>query len=268
MNSQKGPRSKLADVLADIKNSRTEDEYDYNSHDLAPTPAKRRAAVNYVALSGHTPRQSRTSNSNSRLPIQGNQVESQKSSASTPTSKNRTCILKLFERNVDLAPFSPNDPDKSSLYPICRSWIHGHQPNATTQAKDPIRLTNSDDKALELTGMPQQDPVSEGIDEINSLPLPKTKPDVIREFNLAPDGQDIDIRIPKSVREFEAPEDLVQMIDKSIDSLSHHDCLELNKLRWKKVRNDWREARRIHESRYEDSFKILQDMFMTSQRNV
>lgn len=268
MGSQKGPRSKLADVLADIKNSRTEDEYDYNNHDLAPTPAKRRAAVNYVALSGHTPRQSRSSNSNSRLATQSNPVESQKSSTNTPKNKNRTCILKLFERNVDLAPFSSNDADKSALYPICRAWIHGHNPSSAAQDKSPVRLTNSDDKLSETLTLTQQEPAGEGLNEVNTLPAPKTKSEVIKEFNLGSEGHDVDIRIPQSVREFSKPDNVGEMIDKSMDSLGHQECLELNKLRWRKVRNEWKEARRIHEQRYENSFKILQDMFLTSQRGV
>lgn len=267
MGSQKGARSKLADVLADIKNSRAEDEYEYNNHDLAPTPAKRRAAVNYVALSGHTPRQSRSNQASSRLATHANLTESKSSTTNTPCTKNRTCILRLFERSVDLASFSSSDPDKAPLYPICRAWVQGHH-SSVPHAKSPTRLSSCDEKLCESPGIISQEPNGEIASEVNSLPAPKTKSDIIRDFKLGPDDQDIDIRIPQSVRDYKAPDNVGEMIDKSISSLNHLECLELNKQRWKKVRREWREARKIHESRYEDSFKILQDMFMTSQRSV
>ena len=36
----------------------------------------------------------------------------------------QTYVLKLYDRSVDLAQFSPN----TALYPVCRAWIN-NQPN-------------------------------------------------------------------------------------------------------------------------------------------
>lgn len=49
--------------------------------------------------------------------------------------------------------------------------------------------------------------------------------------------------------------------DEKIDEpLSHEKYLELNKNRWKAIRKNHMEARRIHEARYEESFRMLQEM--------
>lgn len=49
--------------------------------------------------------------------------------------------------------------------------------------------------------------------------------------------------------------------DEKIDQLmSHEKYLEINKNRWKAIRKDQMAARRIHEARYEESFRILQEM--------
>lgn len=42
--------------------------------------------------------------------------------------------------------------------------------------------------------------------------------------------------------------------------MSHERYLDLNKIRWKSIRRDKMEARKIHEARYEESFRILQEM--------
>lgn len=227
MSSQKGARSKLADVLADIKNSRVEDEYDYKG----PTPAKRRPAVNYVALSGHSTRSTRSSNNN--LPS--------KTNPSTPSSS--AFVLKLFDRTVDLAQFSSDTP----LYPICRAWVHGHRPGQS-QAKN-YEKTNGE--VIE-----NQETLGDLANDVYSLPSPKKE------------NEDVDSRIPQSVRDFKIPENVEETLDKAIQSMDHLECLESNKQRWKRVRQDWKDARRIHESRYEASFAILKDMFMATQRGV
>lgn len=277
MSSQKGARSKLADVLADIKNSRAEDEYDYDHHDLAPTP-KRRNTVNYVALSGHTPRQSRSSTANASSTSLSNASQEPKitpttHSAPTP-QRTRTYILKLFDRTVNLAEFtSDNTREDYPLYPICRAWVQGHQIGQTQGRSSPERQPLNGEKRINgspnTTANQPETSATEATTEVHSLPSPKSKLEVIEHFNLtSSDNQDIDIRIPQSIRDFKAPDDVEAIIDKSIHSMTHQECMDSNKQRWKKVKRDWIEARGMHESRYTDSFKVLHEMFMSAQRGV
>lgn len=255
MSAQKGARSKLADVLADIKNSRVEDEYDYNNHDIAPPPAKRRSTgVNYVALSGHIPRQTRSSNN------------PEPKTTSAPTPRARTYILKLFDRTVDLAQFIGEDSrEDPPLYPVCRAWVHGNRAH-NTQNKT-FETEKQPTKPEKINGSPnaaQLESTNEALTEVYSLPPARPKSDAIKKFNLTSSSEDIDIRIPESVRNFKTPENIDEIIDKSIQTMDHNDCMQLNKQRWRKVRTDWSVARKIHESRYEESFKILNDMFEVS----
>lgn len=119
-SGQKGARSRLADVLADIKNSRTDDGPDCNH--VRPTPAKRRSAVNYVALSGHTPRQSR---SNASQQGSTNNPETNKSTNTSP-SKAKSYVLKFVDYTVDLTSFLPtskNATKEPPLYSVVREWV-------------------------------------------------------------------------------------------------------------------------------------------------
>lgn len=258
MSSQKGARNKLADVLADIKNSRTED-----ADEVGPTPAKRRSAVNYVALSGHTPRQSRSQSNNSEL------KNTSTTNAISSTPKKRTYILRLFDRTVDLAPFSgENSCEDVPLYPVCRAWVHGRQANKEGQDKNPTKQQIKIEKPISSQSTTQPEQATETQAEVHSLPPPKSKADIIKRYKLASNDQDIDVRIPQSVRDFKAPPDVEETIDKFIQTMDHHECMEVNKLRWKKVRQDWSEARKFHESRFEESFKVLQDIFMSVHRGV
>lgn len=265
MSSQKGARSKLADVLADIKNSRAEDDLDCSSQDVAPTPAKRRSAVNYKVLSGQAPRQSRSSTaSNSSVinPISNHNHHHETRSTTTNTEsaqqqtlRQRSYVLKLYDRAIDLAEFINTDEGDAvdvPLYPVCRSWVHG-QPKSQAPHK-PAASPNC---------VPQQESAASGQLEVVTMPPPLTKAEVLQSLNLPAQEESVDIRVPDSVRNFVKPENT-----DSIQSMERDECLELNKQRWRKVREEWSSARRIHEARYAKSFKILQDMVMVSSRAV
>jgi hypothetical protein len=120
--AQKGARSRLADVLADIKESRNED--DCNTR---PMPTKRRSAVNYVALSGHTPRQSRSSAANS---FNSSKANVNTNSSASP-NRNKTFVLKFVDNSIDLAQFLASHKTEQSLYPLVREWAQIQKPSAT-----------------------------------------------------------------------------------------------------------------------------------------
>lgn len=283
MSSQKGARSKLADVLADIKNSRTGDEHNSGIHETPPAP-KRRNAVNYVALSGHTPRASRSSNSanansasaaNSKSSISGHKQSNTTSAEASRTHEHRprTYILRLFDRTVDLAQFTGEKgrSEGTPLYPVCRAWVHDNNPklSRTNQStKSPIRqqiVVKVEKETPEVNPNPscqqqeQATPNELVANDVHSLPPPKTKLETMQQLNLTPEN-DADIRIPKSVRDYEAPKDVEKVIDESIESMTLAECMESNMKRWKRVREEWKEARKIHETRYEDSFKVLESL--------
>lgn len=234
-------RSTLADVLADIKNSRSGDE-------SAPTPAKRRMAVNYVALSGHTPRQSRSTSTNN--------IES-KTSATTTTPKAKAYKLKLIGRTLDLAQFSSSNLGELPLYVLCRSWVGGHQ--LKSSARPTLKVEESNRSS------PQESLNEAGI-QVDSLPPPTSKADLISRFNITSNNGDIDLRIPESVREFKPPKPTESDFDKFINSMNHQECFQLNKERWRKVRREWSDARTIYQSRYENSFNVIDEIYKTQQR--
>lgn len=137
-SGQKGARSRLADVLADIKNSRADDGADCNH--VRPTPAKRRSAVNYVALSGHTPRQSRSNATHV------GQQSNPETKANTSPSRARSYVLKFVDYTVDMTSFVSTSKDASKeppLYPVIREWVQissppkepNHTPQETAQQK-------------------------------------------------------------------------------------------------------------------------------------
>lgn len=279
MSCQKGARSKLADVLADIKNSRSEDNHDSSTNEVAPPPNKRRVAVNYVALSGHTPRQ-RSSNNNNSASNTNNTSEHKTNSTSNTTNapssaaRSRTYVLRLFDRTVDLAQFTGDNSkgEDTPLYPICREWIHSnHQKTKTLySSKSPTKAQPQSKSDKPTNGnspqryQPQDQYVNETVDtEVHSLPPCRSKIETIKQFKLMPTEEDIDIRIPPSVRQFKIPENVEETIDKAIYTLDREQCLMLNKKRWKRVKDEWKEARRVHESRYRESFKVLEDLCMT-----
>jgi hypothetical protein len=158
--------------------------------------------------------------------------------------KTSSFILKLFDRSVDVAQFSINATSEDvPLYPVCRAWIRNQaQPPyvGETQAMDPEDHT-VDEK-----------PVG-----IYHLPAPQARP---KDDN----GQDIDTRLPKSLRK---PQTKPLDIDQNINSLQeepYHNLLHDNVIRWRAVRQDWRQASQDNEARYRHSCDVLRSMYERS----
>lgn len=154
-------------------------------------------------------------------------------------------VTKLYSRSIDLAQFGEED---APLYPMCRSWIQGQR-----QDKSPKEKVNY---PAEL----EQDE-----EQYESIP-PISKQEIVNRLNMEPEEGDVDLRIPHTVRNFKPAEDLQEKLDRTIYSMRRQDCINLNRERWRKVRGDWAKARKIHEARYETSFKTLQDLFMCPQK--
>jgi hypothetical protein len=150
---QRGARSRLEDVLADIKNSRSEDDVN-NSR---PTPAKRRSTVNYVALSGHTPRQGRssttTTTSSSTTTTTNPLIGSKVANNNSPPNRTKTYVLKFVDNTVDLSQFlhpNKNETKEQPLYPIVRAWAQVQSPTIESDP-DPVQEQNKADGQEKLT---------------------------------------------------------------------------------------------------------------------
>ena len=292
-NAQRGAQSRLADVLADIKNSRADDDCDQNNHNIAPTPAKRRSAVNYVALSGHTPRQSR---SNSRTASQSNNNSEQNRGTTTPTPaktpRAKAYALRLFDRFVDLTPYSSlnsdeqgeEEPREVPLYPLCRAWVQGtrtsHNPNTAQQLKTQNQVQTKSPACIKIEKVNGESPSTANHPETNeemtistevhALPPPAPESEIVERFGLDKlideSEKNIDLRIPKEVRDFKPSKDIEELFDNSINTLSQIECMHQNKQRWKKVKRDWAVTKWIYNKRYEESFKIINEMFKPCSR--
>jgi len=141
-----------------------------------------------------------------------------------------TCMLKLFDRSVDLAPFNENSP----LYALCRAWVK----NPIGEIKDQENEHNEQSESMNM---------DENEELIYQLPSPETSKR--------------DLRIPKSVKK---PTTSIKEIDKAINSLKNEKLstlLEMNKKRWKEVRSEWKKASLENEKRYRKSWWILKDMY-------
>lgn len=166
-------------------------------------------------------------------------------------------ILKLFDRSVDLAQFEFQEIEDPPLYPVCRAWVQGAHNEASLRNKSPTKYTSKPDNSNGTH--PINDESSLSTPESFRLPPPKTKLEAAKEFNLELDSEDSDLRIPQDVRNFKRPEKVEEAVDNAIETMSHQECFEVNKQRWKKVRANWSEARKIHEFRYAESFKALEE---------
>ena len=141
------------------------------------------------------------------------------------TPREVTYNLRLFGRNVDLAPFV-ND-NTASLYAVSRTWVDS----------DKVSKSHLDE----------------------DLPDPRLGP--VRVEDMA------DRRIPLTVRDFKPALDLEQTFDKTFNTMAHHECLQINRERWTRVRKGWTEAHKEYESQYDRSFKILNEIFRSQQRD-
>lgn len=216
MNTRKGIKSRLADVLANIK--KHEDD-----NNIVPTPQKRKSSASHLNESRNN------------------------TSIATPSKTTPTYILKLYDRSIQFS--GEESRENLPLYVLLRSWVHGDPPHK----KDPKPKPEE----------PEPAPLP---DSVYSLPSAKSNADINKRFNVYPTEENPDLRIPPSVKHFKKPEDIEKTFDDSVNTMNQSECLELNKMRWKKVKDDWRLARRYHEARYEESFKALHDMCSSCEK--
>jgi hypothetical protein len=156
--------------------------------------------------------------------------------------------LKLFDRSVDLAQFSfSTSREDSPLYPVCRSWIRNNSQLPNLYESPPLQEYNDD---LDTSG----GPCDEKPAGIYHLPKPLPKP--IDKL-----GNEIDLRIPESVRNYKKPESQADIAINSLANDSFSSLLGKNLSHWKKVRQEWYQSSLNNEMRYKHSCDVLKAMF-------
>lgn len=147
------------------------------------------------------------------------------------------CVLKLFDRGVDLAEFCKKYPNSDApLYPLCRAWM--------------LNDTATND-FLKEPDTPEMDTKTFDKD-VFSLPEPDSRP-------LDSDGKEIDLRLPPKAESQSSESD----IDAGINSLADESIeklYEVNMYRWRDVRNQWREASLKSQTRYSECFRVIDEL--------
>ncbi|XP_061675436.1 protein lin-37 homolog [Syngnathoides biaculeatus] len=160
--------------------------------------------------------------------------EMDESISESNTHRQNACIMKLFDRSVDLAQFNASTP----LYPICRAWMRNNP-----SVREPSE---------ESPGSPQVMLEEEVADMMNGkeqivyrLPPPTPSP-------LSLSGEPVNLRIPQT----EKP--TISKITESapVSGSFIFDHME----RWKKIRQKWKECSNKNQLRYSESIKILKEM--------
>lgn len=152
------------------------------------------------------------------------------------TKSRNSFVMKLFDRSVDLASFRPNAP----LYPVCRAWMS----NSPT-AKMPRRDLSPSPEPL-----PDSDVSENGL--IYRLPSPgKTCSEMTEELSRDP-------RIPSPVPQ---PEETLDIHADSSQAPSKETLLNGHLQRWRVIRNKWKDASQLNQSRYSESYTILKAMY-------
>ncbi|XP_055019505.1 protein lin-37 homolog [Boleophthalmus pectinirostris] len=160
--------------------------------------------------------------------------EMDESMPDTNQNKQNAYIIKLFDRSVDLAQFNSNTP----LYPICRSWMRNN-PSFRERA-DPTPLSPHSVTDEELT-----DNVNGKEQDVHRLPPPTPCP-------VSPSGEPVNLRIPPTDKP--AVKKPTDKIPSSGPRISDH------MVRWKKIRQKWKECSNRNQLRYSESIKILKEM--------
>lgn len=146
--------------------------------------------------------------------------------------KTSSFVLKLFDRSVDLALFSlKNGSENLPLYPVCRAWIKNgsigsYNDNTLNEEKPEFKIHDNE------SGRQQG---------VYLLPPPQPKPK-------DESGNEIELRIPKVrkiVSEIDAAQQLNSLRDDDFSLLFHN-----NLSHWKAIRQDWKEASLLNETRY------------------
>ncbi|XP_046681093.1 protein lin-37 homolog [Homalodisca vitripennis] len=150
---------------------------------------------------------------------------------------HHTFVMKLFDRSVDLAQFKDDTP----LYPICRAWI-ANQPRVPL----PYPPLESPEIKNEVEGAFEFD--TEVVREMEKLPPPISPP--------------LGCRIPAV-----APPQLTGIsLDYSGDNLpTAEELLKGHVSRWTNIRKQWLDAAQINESRFQNSGKVLSNMYKRAQ---
>jgi hypothetical protein len=139
-------------------------------------------------------------------------------------------IMKLFDRSVDLAQFSEDTP----LYPVCRAWIrnHPHQPLQTMRPQTPDPAPDGEVDPGDIYSLPM-------------MPYIKTE-------------DSGDMRVPSPLLQTDEPLDI--HADQNL-ATPPETLLINHMIRWKQVRQKWKNASRLNELRDAANLKLLKDMY-------
>ncbi|GAB6029899.1 Lin-37 [Chamberlinius hualienensis] len=152
---------------------------------------------------------------------------------------NSTYVMKLFDRNVDLAKFN----ESTALYPIARAWVYNDPYSGSNRTR--FMPPAVDD---EITPDEEQE---EGKQNVYELPSPIA---IKSEVGHKPQN----IRIPTCpIPHVEKLETLT--VDPSAPP-TRAVLLANNMARWKQVRHSWKEASMANEVRYKDSLAVLKSL--------
>uniref|UniRef100_A0A2L2Y6G7 Protein lin-37-like protein n=2 Tax=Parasteatoda tepidariorum TaxID=114398 RepID=A0A2L2Y6G7_PARTP len=151
-------------------------------------------------------------------------------------------VMKLFDRAVDLTPFTEQTP----LYPICRAWINNqslYKPVTTPKEE----IVSEDVESCEDTDKGSENPVTE---DVYQLPPPRPL-------------QGRDLRVPSPVPQ---PVDHFVICSDGSNKTNTTDALMIKHLlHWKAVRQKWKQAAKANEDRYKESGAVLKSMFEKAQ---
>lgn len=150
-------------------------------------------------------------------------------------------VMKLFDRQVDLAQFKPSSP----LYPVCREWMR-NQPlkkrNVRTRSPSPEQSPEDE----------SSDPNDQTLKDIYQLPPPSISAEDLRSKH------NRDPRIPSPVPQ---PEETLDIHSDMSLAPSKETLLEDHLVRWRKIKNKWKGASDDYQFRYTESYAILKAMY-------
>ncbi|KAJ8047150.1 Protein lin-37-like [Holothuria leucospilota] len=150
-------------------------------------------------------------------------------------------VMKLFDRQVDLAQFKASSP----LYPVCREWML----NQPLKKRHIRTRTPSPEPPADLDGSDQND---QALRDVYRLPPPSMEAEAFRE------KRSRDPRIPSPVPQ---PEEKLDIHADSSQAPSKETLLEGHLTRWREIKNKWKNASDDYQSRYTESYAILKAMY-------
>lgn len=161
-------------------------------------------------------------------------------------SLKNSYILKLFDRSVDLASFAPDTP----LYPVCRAWIRNKPRNRSPSSSSAFRSRSPSPSHIdhEVEDITNEDGSSEPNKCIYHLPPPTS---ATKKNNTK--SPRIPSPIPKEKEEL--------IVISEGDAPSHETLLSKHIVRWRQVRQKWKDTAAMNEERYRDNTNMLKTMF-------